>query len=357
MISMLLSDRRALRLSAVAVASAALLSACDTDRSTGPVQRAMPDSASLALSPNSLTGSLAISVVDWAKNPVKFTGSFFLVSKPGMNDTELRDNTAPDVNFAIGGLLMKNLVAGTYTVCQQSPAEHYVMVYAPCKTVTVFAGKVAQLEFINLQTARFGWWVVDTWNNPIETMLFKGTDVNGQSRDITDNGAWDLDERQGYIEVDGPVGNYEVCQVALPNGYVFPTGQTYACTTRYITNGAIASMPQTRLNHEYSIHWRLRLDDQVYWPASAGQVAFEIKGLTGSGPFSMTVYDNGANDLDAEDDLRMGEFAAKLPAAGTYTVCQLNPANGFQFPSKPCMRVSVGLGVPQLVGWFFNLKI
>jgi hypothetical protein len=49
MISMLPSNHPALRAASIAVAGAALLSACDTDRSTGPVPHAMPDSASLSI--------------------------------------------------------------------------------------------------------------------------------------------------------------------------------------------------------------------------------------------------------------------------------------------------------------------
>ena len=356
MISTLLSfDRRALRLSSLAVASAALLSACEADRSMAPTRVAVPDSASLALSPTTSTGNLAISIVDWAKNPVTHTGGYFLVSKSGISDFEVRDNTQPyDASLAIGSILVKKLTAGSYTVCQKEPPEHYVMVYAPCKTVLVGSGKTAQLEFINLQTARLLFVVMDKWNNPIQGVTFKGTDVNGDSRDIVDGGAWDLDDRQGWVEIDAVPGNFELCQTALPTGYVFPVGQTFSCWTRLMSIGQMATIPEIRLEYNYSIHWRLRLDNQVDWPAGAGQVAFEVKGLTGNGAFSMVVYDNGSNDVDGE---RMGEFAAVLPAAGTYTVCQLNAPNGFQFPAKPCMRVSVTLGVPALVGWFFNLKI
>lgn len=357
MISLLLSNRRALRVASLAVAGTVLLSACETDRSIGPVKPAVPDSASLAFNPVFLPGSLAISVVDWLQTPVKYTGSSFVVSKPGTPDTGLEDNIAPDANIAIGGLLLQNLTPGTYTVCQKEAADHYVMVFAPCKTVTVVAGKIAQLQFMNYQSARFAWRVVDTWNNPITDMEFKGKDVNGQTFGIMDGGAEDLDIRKGYIEVEGPTGDYEVCSSALPAGYVFPAGQTFTCATRYIQPSLIAVMPDVILNHDFSIHWRLRLDGQVYWPASAGIVSFEVQGMTPNGPFSMVVTDNGSNDLDAADDLRKGEFAAKLPAAGTYSVCQLNPAIGYQFPAQPCMRVTVSAGVPQLVGWFFNKKI
>ena len=357
MISSLLSNRRAVRAASIAVAGAALLSACETDRSIGPVKPAVPDSASLAINPAALPGSLAISVVDWVKNPATYTGASFVISKPGTPDIDLQDNIAPDANIAIGGLLMQNLKPGTYTVCQTAAPDHYVMVFAPCKTVTVLSGKVAQLEFMNYQSARFLWRVMDPWGNPITDMEFKGKDANGQTFDIMDGGALDLDVRKGWIEVEGPTGDYEVCSSALPAGYVFPAGQTFSCTTRYIQPGTIAVMPDVILHHDFSIHWRLRLDGQVYWPASAGTVSFEVKGMTPNGFFSMIVTDNGANDLDAADDLRKGEFAAKLPAAGSYSVCQLNQAIGYQFPAQPCMRVTVSAGVPQLVGWFFNKKI
>src|SRR5687767_8847484 len=169
-------ERGARRVSSLAVASAVLLSACEADRSLAP-SRAMPDSASLALAPNTnQPGTLVISVVDWAKNPVKYTGAFFLLSSPGMSDLEVRDNIVPDMDLAIGTLRVKKLVAGNYTICQQAPAEHYVMIYAPCKTVTVFGGKATQVEFVNIQTARMAWRVIDTWDNPVGGVMFKGTD-------------------------------------------------------------------------------------------------------------------------------------------------------------------------------------
>jgi hypothetical protein len=148
-----------------------------------------------------------------------------------------------------------------------------------------------------------------------------------------------------------------VCSIALPPGYVFRAGQTLGCTTRFIQAMQTEYLPEIHRNHDVSIYWRLRLDAQVTWPASAGTVSFEVNGNTPNGPFSIIVTDNGSNDLDGADDSRKGEFAAKLPAPRTYSVCRLDPAIGFQFPAQPCMRVTVGTGVPQLVGWFFNKKI
>jgi hypothetical protein len=355
MISTLFSfERGARRLSTLAVAGAVLLSACEADRSIAP-NRAMPDSVSLALAPNTTQpGTLVISVVDWAKNPVKYTGAFFLLSAPGMSDLEVRDNTVPDVDLAIGTLRVKKLVAGTYTVCQQAPAEHYVTIYPPCKTVTVFGGgKATQVEFVNLQTARMAWRVIDKWDNPVGGVMFKGTDANAKITVITDDGAGDLDDRQGYVEIDAVPGTYELCQTAIPASHVFPAGQTFSCVTRQMADGSVQMVPDTRLNPLYSIHWRLKLDGLVDYPIGAGYTSFEVKSLTNGG-FSKIVHDNGAEDWDGT---RAGEFATVLPAAGAYIVCQLNAPNGFQLSSPPCKRVSVGLGEPALVGWFFNLEI
>jgi len=348
-------DRRAFRLASLTIAGVALLSACDADRSIAP-NRAAPDSASLALMPStSLTGTLVIAVVDWAKNPAEYTGAFFLLSKPGMNDLEVRDNYQDlrDSDLAIGTIRVRGLVAGEYTVCQQSPPEHYVMVFAPCKTIMVLAGKTSHLEFINYQTARLVWRVVDMWQNTIDGGTFSGTDANGQTFQIADNGAYDLDDRSGRVEIDAVPGNFELCQVSLPAGYVLPAGQTLSCWTRWMSNGSSAAIPDMLIHPEYSARWRLRLNGLVDYPDGIGAAVFEVKGLGANGAFSKYVYDNGADDVDGV----LGEFATILPAAGNYSVCQVTASNGYKLPTPACMRVTVTFGAPALVGWFFNMEI
>jgi hypothetical protein len=67
-----------------------------------------------------LTGSLAISMVDWAGTPVKFTGKSFSLVVVGGADIELQDNVAPDANGAVGGLRLQGIKAGTYTLPEDS---------------------------------------------------------------------------------------------------------------------------------------------------------------------------------------------------------------------------------------------
>lgn len=344
-------DRRAVRRSAMALAAVTTLAACDTDAPVSPnPSPSHPTTSNPAvISPSSRTGTLLITIVDQAQLPPTTTHAQFTVSGPGVWNMIVQDNVTQDADLTVGSIRVKGLTVGDYTVCETIPPEHYVMPYVTCQSATVTGGSTAMLTFQNVSTARMSWRVVDHLGNLIEGMSFTGTDTNRVVTQLADEGWGDLDSTRGQVEIEAPEGSYQLCQGALPAGYVLPPGQASSCFTRVMGNGLVQVLPDMVIHPEYSAYWQVQLQGTYPYPSNLGQASFEVKSLVNGG-FSKYVFDNGADDFDG----RLGFVATMLPATGTYLVCQSMAPDGFKLPSPACTRISVSLGEPKDAGVFVD---
>ena len=150
-----LLSRRAISYSALAFASATMLVACDTVEPVAPMPAASaPTAASLALSGGggrNNTSSLTIFVVDENGDLVKTGIAQFLVQNTTTgNGFFVLDNNHNDTDMKFGKLVVKGLVAGTYSVCQNNQAPvGYTLPKIPCQTAIVGGIVAGKVTFVN----------------------------------------------------------------------------------------------------------------------------------------------------------------------------------------------------------------
>jgi hypothetical protein len=98
----------------------------------------------------------------------------------------------------------------------------------------------------------------------------------------------------------------------------------------------------------------------AYWQVTDGTVGADFHyNLIGPSTFTVvnalggapiTVVDNGVNDIDGN----LGKVAVKLPAAGTYSICETVPPNGYWNAQPACKQVPVATGEAGWAEWFIN---
>ena len=340
MISTLRFDRRALRVSSLALAGVVMLAACDNDKSVGPNPvTSMPTSPSLAKATG--TQTLTITLVDQNASPgTTLAAKFKVTSSAGGPGSLVVDNAPNDGNSAIGTILMKGLAAGSYEVCQTIAPTDYVLPAAPCKTVIVGGIVAASVQFVDLTVARVRWRIMDHIGNGIGGAVIKVHDGNAWST-ITDNSSLDLDPAPGAFEVKAPNGSYSTCPKAPPAGWVFSAPNCFGMPAPH---GQTTDFPGFGVNPEFSVYFAAANYDGL-----AGPSEYEIKAVSGN--FSAKLVDEGVNDAWTG---WLGRMWIKLPAAGDYQICQTVAPPNTAIADPACKTITVTFGVLADAGLFVS---
>lgn len=245
MISTLSFDSRAVRRAFVAVASVALLTACDSDSPVEPTAARVPTTVQAAVIPNGL-GSIVVSTVTTEANVKKLIGGAKLSYIGPRTSGTVSDNGVGDMDPTWGKIRLMNLLPGTFTVCEIVPPVGYVVFQTTCHQITVVANSIATAEFNHLILPHVQFQVRNAANQYVggATFLIK-TNVE-TIMVVTDNGAKDIHTALGQFTVRLPAaGTYWVCPATAPAGYVFanPT-----CRYGFFQNGVYTNIGAFDLN-------------------------------------------------------------------------------------------------------------
>lgn len=350
----MISDRRALRLSTIALLGIAALAACDTDRSVGPNPTTVPVDAALAKSPSKIGGKLVITIVGKNQQPVTVTGAQFTLAAPGQAAITAIDNGAQDADPVAGVIQVKGLTAATYDICETTAPTDHVLPTPNCASASVPNNGSASLTFVNLTMARVQFGPKDNAMNFVGGASFGLIDTDGKLvAQFADNAAPDLDRTWGRFELKFAVeGTWLLCLGTPPAGHVFYPAAAQ-CFPIEAKHGEYAQMADIWAYPYYSAAWAVTNNsvtpDGYYVPV--GPSTFTVGAATGG--FTTTIVDNGANDYDQ----RLGMLAIKLPGAGGYSICETVPPAGHKLANPACKRVDVKMASPAWAAWFINLPI
>ena len=343
------SGRSARRLSIAMLASMALLAACDIDETVAPNRAEIPATAQAALSPLK-SGTLVVRVVDQFQIVITTSSAQFTGAKAGQAPWALLDNAQGDSDPAVGTIKL-SMAPGTYEVCETTAPVDHALPNSKCQTISVVAGTTTNLMFINPTIARLRWTVVDIWQNYVGGAAFSLTDSNATViATFVDNAPPDVDPTPGKFEVKLPVeGVYGLCTVQPPAGYVYP-GQQVFCMGHPVQHGQITTTPPYTVYPTLSAYWQVTdgTMDANFSYNLIGPSKFKVTSAVGA--FTMDVIDNGLNDIDAA----LGKLAVKLPAAGYYSICEIQPPPNHWNAKPSCKRINVQSNVPAWAEWFIN---
>jgi len=341
-------NRRARRLSSLALMGVALVAACDTDETVAPKPAApvaIPAAAQPQLGPGK-TGSIAIKLFD--QNQALITGQYstgFEIKSPSSTIWWASDNQATiDADTSWGVIVLKSLVPGQYRVCAFSTPYGYGVVGQTCRYPTVYAGSTTAAFFDYAPEAIFKWDVKDDAGNLIAGTSFKLDSMNVPFvpfGNITDNIPADVDPVSGQYTI--PIrfeSTWKICLDQIPAGYVIGPNQP-ACVSKDVKMQTGWGLGTFWLVPIHSASWNVT--DGV---TSIGPSTFKVM----SGAISIDVVDNGLNDYNPT----LGKLAVKLPQAGPYSVCEIVPPVNHWNANPSCHRITVDAGIPASAGIFVN---
>ena len=327
MISTLISlDRSARRLSLLALAGAAALAACDTDRAVAPKPATIPTEASPMFVAK--PGVLVITVVDENGNAPTTGGAQFTYTPGGGSATYfLVDNGSGDTDPTPNVIKKLNLL-GSYSVCQTVAPTDYVLPSPACQTVSVAPGAVANLKFVDKTVGLIQWAAVDMFNQGVAGTTFN-VDLGSGLVSVPDNSALDLDKNDGRFMVKAPNGSAFLCPDTPPTNWYFNAGQ--GCATYPAPAGQTSFAESWHLFPIYSMI--VQAADPITW--GAGPSTYEVKNTNG---WTGTLVDEGKNDRWTG---KLGHMWMILPSAGDYTICQTVPPPGTKLATPSCVQFTV----------------
>jgi uncharacterized repeat protein (TIGR01451 family) len=258
-------------------------------------------------------------------NPLTGTGSLTVV-----------DDGARDDDGTPGEFRVDDARVGTYSVCETVAPEGYIL-DTGCAAVSVSAadpdGSIATGTFIN--TLGSIDWVK---NGPDGTSLLGGATfeitpnplTGTGSLTVVDDGANDDDGTSGEFRIDDArVGTYTVCETAAPAGYIMDTECAEVTVSAADPSGSIAS--GAFINTLGSIAWK-KVDGAGQLLAGA---TFTVSPDPSDGVGVMTVADNGPKDADPV----AGQFKVDDIRTGSYTVTETVAPEGYALDAGPCTIV------------------
>jgi hypothetical protein len=333
--------KRAARVTPAVLLGLSLLAACDTDQPTAPettkASSVKPPSAYWSLAP----GAIAFNIVDESQVAVTGWTSFWLIDSKN-DSTFFEDNNAYfDSNPVSGSYLLKGLTPGTYQVCQHNSPTYYLVANPACLTAKVTTAATTVIgPFVDLHQPKLLWKVVDDDGMLVPGATFVLTDSLNNKAVMTDNGIYDGNKTGGLWQTLGWPQTLKLCETVPPPGYVLPA---QPCLTFVAKGGFPTDLGKWVNNPIASVKIEV-LSDKFYL---IGPSTFKIYGSN----TITTVDDNGPYDLEP----KYGLLKVKLPAAGTYNVCETSAPYGFDPPSPPCKGpITVPAGVPVWAPLFIN---
>ena len=340
-----LLNRRAHRLTSLAVFGVALLAACDSDKPVAPKPATLPTDAALQALPYK-SGTLVLKLIDQNQNiiPHAFPDvrATFAITGPNNSTWQVTDDSLPDTHATAGIIALKSLVPGTYKACEISPPIGFGVVGQSCLSTQVYAGVTSSLNFVHDKEAFRQWKVWDEVQNFVGGTVFQLDSNNVTIGDIADND-WpsDMDPTVGGFHLNlRHEATYKVCLKQTPPGFVQRVGQD-PCVETNVKMGSQLKLPTFAVVPTYSANWRVTDGLTLIGPST-------FKVFKGFGGF--LVVDNGVNDRDPT----LGELAVALPEAGQYTVCETIPPVNHWNAQPACKQITVSAGMPWSPGTFIN---
>ena len=240
-----------------------------------------------------------------------------------------------------GSYLLKGLTPGTYQVCQHNSPSYYLVANPACLTANVTTAATTVIgPFVDLHQPKLLWKVVDGDGMLVPGATFVLTDSLNNKAVMTDNGINDGNKTGGLWQTLAWPQTLKLCETVPPPGYVLPA---QPCLTFVAKGGFPTDLGKWVNNPIASVKIEV-LSDKFYL---IGPSTFKIYGSN----TITTVDDNGPYDLEP----KYGLLKVKLPAAGTYTVCETSAPYGFDPPSPACKGpITVLTGVPVWAPIFIN---
>ncbi len=354
--SMPFARRSALRLSCLAVASmasVAFLAACDDNQPTAPKPPSAPVTAAPIVIPIK-TGSIVMKVFDEKQALITTSSATYQIirSNGGITSTwTLKDGLVNDSEPAMGVALMKGLVPGTYQVCETEAPVDYALAKPACGVVTVYAGATVGLYLVNPHLPKITFKVVDFIGNLVPNMTFTIKDsANVYSSLVVDNGPLDSDPVGGQLALTLPFeSKYTLCETTLPPGYAFPLAQIKFCFDYTVKNGESKQAGPFTLYPIASALWQVTdgTISPTFFYNLIGPSSFKV---IAANQTWTDVTDNGVNDIDP----KLGAVSVKLPAAGTYQICETVPPVNHRNATPACKTVDVVTAAPKWAEFFIN---
>jgi len=211
------------------------------------------------------------------------------------------------------------------------------------KAPTAAEGAVSPTPWAYLGTG-----FVDSYGNKVAGVTAQVRDSAGPAfGTVTDNSPLDYEKTPGEILIKLPKpGKFKICFVSAAGFAILaqfdpchPLIDVKPYTSISISDMLLVPAP--------SISWRT-LDDVTQLGIGGATYTISSPRLPGV----TTVVDDGKNDLSPNS----GFLVAKVPAAGTYTLCQTVAPIGYYLASPACKTVTVTADANVLGGWFFNPK-
>lgn len=337
--------RRAALLSCGTFFAVTLITACESDRPLAP-SKAVPAPAAQA-SPLYRGPSLSWIILEENNARVPVAGSTFSVTGPKV----VVDNGAGDSNPNVGEVLMTGIAPGNYMVCQTAAAPGFMpQGNPPCLSTIVGSGAASVGPFFNPRPPKVVWGLTDEVGNYLAGSQFGVADSLG-TFGVNDNGPHDTDPLTAMFGVKlWDDGEFTLCQKWAPPGFVLPAAE--GCT-KFLAHYGLTTQMGLRVNvRPYSANWGVtdgNLDASNNYVPLAG-AKFKVTYPYGLG--SINVDDNGQNDYDT----RPGRLAVKLPASGSYLICETQAPPNHWIPQRSCATRTVAYAVPASAGWFVNYE-
>ena len=334
--------KRAARVAPALLLGLSLLAGCDADRPVAPettkASSVKTPSGYWSLAP----GAIAFSIVDESQAAVTTGWSSFWLIDSKNDSTFISDNNAYfDSNPVSGSYLLKGLTPGTYQVCQHNEPTYYLVANPACLTAKVTTAATAVIgPFVDLHQPKLQWKVVDGDGMLVPGATFVLTDSLNNKAVMTDNGINDGNKTGGLWQTLAWPQTLKLCETVPPPGYVLPA---QPCITFVPKGGFPTDLGKWVNNPIASVKIEV-LSDKFYL---IGPSTFKIYGSN----TITTVDDNGPYDLEP----KYGLLKVKLPAAGTYNVCETSAPYGFDPPSPACKGpITVPYGKPVWAPLFIN---
>jgi hypothetical protein len=340
--TLLTLDRRAL--AAVALFGAAMIAACDTDKTVAPTQTVnpnIPTTSSEAVIP-ATTGTVIWKTIN-ATQKMLLGGAKFTVTGPLLYNVTFVDNDATDADTVTGQIRLSKLKPGSYTVCEiAGPIDHTIADPA-CRSFGIYVGATTGVaDFVSLHLPYVHIGFVDRLGAHVlgGVMIVKDS-TNTPVKLVAMDGLGDVFPGDDHITVMLPgAGKFSVCFGSAPARYAMSPVHA-PCLTTTAKGNTVTFLGNLTLYPAISVAFGVR--DAFGNPVGPSTVTlFNPRSKT-----TITVTDNVGGDLDPA----AGKFLVKLPFPTSYTMCQTQAPVG-RLIDKTCKTVDLSAGNSVWGGWF-----
>jgi hypothetical protein len=334
--------KRAARVTPAVLLGLSLLAACNTDRPVAPENTKASSVKTPSAYWSGAPGAIAFNVVDESQVAVTGYTNFWLFDSKNDSTFIPDNNSYYDSNPASGSYLLKGLTPGSYKVCQHDFPTYYLNANPQCLTANVTTAATTVIgPFVDLHQPKILWKVVDEDDVLLSGAKFTLTNMaTNNSALMTDNGPYDGNKTDGLWEMLTWPATLKICETVPPTGYVLPA---QPCVTFEAKGGLPLDLGKFVNTLVASV--KIEVLSDKFW--LIGPSTFKIYGSN----TITTVDDNSPFDLYP----KYGLLKVKLPAPGTYNVCQTSAPYGFDPPSPPCKGpITVPYGKPTWAPLFID---